>query len=307
MTGNNQKFTLLLPTKNRLKELKYTLLKIESLLESEDLVCVICDDGSTDGTYEYISKSYPNIQIIKNNFSKGIHHVRNQLLNQVKTPYAISIDDDANFLTEDILKITQEYFVTNDRVGLLSFRSYWSKQTPISTITSENIIRVKSFGAVGFAIRMNAWRSIPNFPAWFVFYGEEEFAAFQLFKMGWEIHYLPEVLVHHRVDIKSRKKDKDYRLRLRRSLRSGWYLYFMFYPWGEVPRRFAYTIWIQIKTKIFRGDWRAFIAILQAFFDLLINSSRLLKNANRLTDKEFRAYSKLPESKLYWKPNDFSD
>jgi GT2 family glycosyltransferase len=135
-----------------------------------------------------------------------------------------------------------------------------------------------------------------------VFYGEEEFASFQLFKEGWEIHYLPEVLVHHRVDVKSRKKEKDYRLRLRRSLRAGWYLYFLFYPLKVIPKKFIYTLWIQFKLKVFKGDLKAFIAILQALGDVIFNIPRLMKNANRLTNNEFKEYCKLADTKLYWKP-----
>jgi GT2 family glycosyltransferase len=148
---------------------------------------------------------------------------------------------------------------------------------------------------------MKAWRDIPNYPEWFVFYGEEDFASYQLFKKNWEIHYLPEILVNHRVDIKARKKSNDYRLRLRRSLRSGWYLYIMFYPKREIPLRFAYTFWIQIKRKVLKGDKRATIAIVQAFGDVLINIPRLLYSSNRLTEKEFKAYSELAETKIYWK------
>jgi len=280
---SKQKFTLLIPTKNRLEQLKYTLLKLEALLERDDIACIVCDDGSNDGTFEYIVKQYPKIEIIKNKVSKGIHYSRNLLLNKVRTPYAISIDDDAHFITSAIPEIVENYFLSNEKVGLLSFRAYWNQEAPISTISKDKAISVKGFGAVGFAIRMSAWQDIPNFPAWFVFYGEEDFASFQLFKKGWEVHYVPEILVHHRVDLKARKKEKDYRLRLRRSLRSGWYLYLMFYPWQEIPRRFAYTLWIQIKNKALKGDWKATLAVVQAMCDVIINLPKLIKNSNRLS------------------------
>ena len=151
---------------------------------------------------------------------------------------------------------------------------------------------------------MDVWRTIPNYPNWFVFYGEEDFASFQVFKKGWEVHYVPDILVHHRVDIKNRKKDKDYQIRLRRSLRSGWYLYFLFYPWELIPKRFLYTLWIQFKTKVFNGDIKAFFAIIQALGDVSINLSRLFRNSNRLSKKEFLEYSKLPDTKLYRNPKD---
>ncbi|MCF6279731.1 MAG: glycosyltransferase family 2 protein [Flavobacteriaceae bacterium] len=296
------KFTLLIPTKNRLPELIITLRKIKFLLANDDLKCIICDDGSTDNTFEYIKQNYPKIEVIRSSNSKGIHYTRNILLNKVKTKYAISIDDDANFLTNNVLKEVSNYFKENEKVGLISFRSFWSKERPNLTLTNETPIRVKSFGAVSFAIRVDAWKETPNFLEWFKFYGEEDFVAFQLFKKGREVHYLPSVLVHHRVDIKSRKKNKDYRLRLRRALRSGWYLYILFYPIKEIPRRFLYTFWMQLKLKVFKGDFKAFLAIVQALFDVLINFPRLIKNSNRLTKIEFKEYQKIEEAKIYWKP-----
>jgi GT2 family glycosyltransferase len=150
---------------------------------------------------------------------------------------------------------------------------------------------------------MKAWNTIPNYPAWFIFYGEEDFAAFQLFKKDLHIYYNPEVIVHHRVNIKQRSTQKDYATRLRRSLRSGWYLYFLFYPIKLVPRRVLYTLWVQLKTRVFNGDVRAALAIIKALFDVFLHIPKLIKNSNRLSSKEFQEFSKLPSTKIYWKPN----
>jgi len=299
---NNPKFTITIPTKNRLSELKLTLQKISHLIERKEVICLICDDGSTDGTFEYITLNFPKIKIFRNQVSKGIHFTRNVLLNNVSTPFILSIDDDAHIVTKNILEDIENYFKENRKLGLLSFRAFWNKNNPVSIETNQKPEQVKSFGAVSFAMRTEAWKSIPNFPEWFVFYGEEDFAAFQLFKKDWQIYYLPQVLVHHRVNVKDRKKNKDYRLRLRRSLRSGWYLYILFYPLKIIPKKFIYTLYIQIKTKVMKGDIKAFLAIIQALFDVVFSIPRLLKNSNRLTYQEFVTYKRLSDAKLYWTP-----
>ncbi|WP_339916374.1 glycosyltransferase family 2 protein [Yeosuana marina] len=299
------KFTITIPTYNRPYELKFTLKKIEDLLIRKDVVCIICDDASTDNTCEYVSQTYPNIKILKNEKTRGIHYTRNRLLNDVETPFILSLDDDAHIISDNTLGIIEHYFNNNPHVGLLSFRAYWDKGEPHSIHTKQKPIRVKSFGAVSFAMRTEALKEIPNFLNWFVFYGEEDFVAFHLFKKGWEIHYIPEVLVHHRVNIKERKKNKDYHLRLRRSLRSGWYLYILFYPLKTIPKRFMYTLYIQIKSKVLKtGDFKAFFSILHAILDLFINFPRLIKNSNRLTKKEFSIFNNLAEPILYWTPEE---
>ncbi len=299
---SNPTFSILITTKNRKEDLAFTLGKIKYLLEYKKVVCIICDDGSTDDTVSFLKTNYPDIQLIQNKKSQGLIYSRNRLLNMTTTEYAISLDDDAHFVTENSLKSITNHFDQNPVCGLIALRIFWGLESPNETVTKEEISRVKGFVGCAHVWRMEAWKSIPNYPEWFIFYGEEDFAAFQLFKKGWEVHYVSEILVHHRVNLKARKSEKDYRLRLRRSLRSGWYLYIMFYPWREIPRRFAYTLWIQIKNKVFKGDWKATLAIFQAMGDVIINLPRLFRYSNRLTEEEFTDYNKLPDTKLYWTP-----
>lgn len=304
MEDRKVQFSILITTKNRLDDLIFTLDKINYLLEREDVECSICDDGSTDGTFDFIKENYPKIIVFRNEISKGLIFSRNLLLGKTTAKYAISLDDDAHFLSDNPLEEIENYFISNSNCGVVSFRIFWGKNSPSSTNTVEQPVRVKGFVGCGHAWKMSSWKSIPNYPDWFIFYGEEDFAAYQLFKKNIEIHYLPLVLVHHRVDVLARKNNQDYQLRLRRSFRSGWYLYFMFYPFSVIPKKLVYTLWIQIKTKTFKGDFKATIGIIQALFDVILNFPKLLKQSNRLSSSEYQAILKLPASKIYWKPED---
>jgi hypothetical protein len=51
---------------------------------------------------------------------------------------------------------------------------------------------------------------------------------------------------------------------------------------------------------VFQGDFKALQAIVLAVLDLVWNMPRILKNSNRLTEKEYEAYNQLPEAKIYW-------
>ena len=299
---SNPTFSILITTKNRKDDLAFTLRKIKHLLDRKDVVCIICDDGSSDGTASYLQTHYPEIQFIQNSKSQGLIYSRNRLLNLVTTEFAISLDDDAHFLTENALETIQKHFELNTTCGLLALRIFWGLQEPECKFTNEKPERVQGFVGCAHVWRMKAWHSILNYPSWFIFYGEEDFASFHLFKENWKIFYLPEVLVNHRVDVKARKKNKDYVQRQRRSLRSGWYLLFLFYPMQLVPREFTYSLWVQFKTKVFKGDLKALRAIVLALFDLIWNSPRIVKNSNRLTKEEFQNYSQLSRTKLYWQP-----
>lgn len=295
-------FSILITTKNRLTDLVFTLGKIQYLLDREDVICLICDDGSTDGTAPYLQTHYPEIRLLQNTTSQGLIYSRNRLMGIVTTEFAISLDDDLHFITQNPLKIISDFFNNQADAAVLSFRIFWNKMEPKTTETSDKSMSMQSYAGGAHAFRMKAWNEIPNYPDWFIFYGEENFASYQLFKKHWEVHYLPEVLVHHRVDIKARKQHQDYIERQRRSLRAGWYLFFLFYPLKAIPRKIAYSLWMQFKLKVFQGDFKVLLAIVLALLDLVWNMPLVIRNSNRLTQNEYENYNQLPETKLYWEP-----
>ncbi|MBP6556923.1 MAG: glycosyltransferase [Flavobacterium sp.] len=297
------KFAIHISTKNRKDDLIHTLNQIRSLCAQSNVECVVFDDGSTDGTLEAVKNQFSQITLLRNETSRGYIYCRNKMLNETQADYAVSLDDDAHFLSEKPLEIIESYFKENSNCGLIAFRIYWSKTLPVSTITSQKPERVKSYVGCGHAWRMAAWRSIPNYPEWFEFYGEESFASLQLFKNNWEIQYLPSVFIQHRVDLKQRKNiGSDFALRYRRGIRAGWFNVFLFYPFFKGLQFFGYSLWMQFKTKILKGNFRIVLPLLSALFDLIYHFPKILKQRNTFTRKEFATYAKLKEPKIYWKP-----
>jgi glycosyltransferase involved in cell wall biosynthesis len=296
----NPTFSILITTKDRLNDLKETLNQLSSFIENKHVEFIICDDGSIDGTSHFIDTHYPEIQLIKNTKSKGLIYSRNRLLNLTKAKYAITLDDDAHIESQNALEIIKIFFESNPECAVIAFRIFWGNLLLNNVNHSLTNKRVKGFVGCGHVWRMDAWRSIPNYPDWFIFYGEEEFASFQLFKNNWEVWFVPDILVHHRVDIKARKKHKDYVTRLRRSLRSGWYLYVLFYPLKLIPKKIAYTLWMQLKLKVFKGDFKALLAILAAVFNVIFNLPRLVYYRNALTYLEYKKYMDLTDTFVYW-------
>lgn len=293
-------FSILITTKNRLEDLKETLSHLSSLIENDKVEFIICDDGSSDGTSNFIVTNYKTIQLIKNVKSKGLIFSRNRLLHLTQAKYAITLDDDAHIVSQHPLEIIADVFESNKKCAVIAFRIFWGKTLP-SNINHDLINqRVKGFVGCGHVWRMDAWRDIPNYPDWFVFYGEEDYAGFHLFKKDWEIWFVPNVLVHHRVDVKERKKHKDYMIRLMRSLRAGWYLYLLFYPIKQIPKKIAYTLWMQIKLKVFKGDFKALLAILCAIFNILFNLPRLLNERKEIAEKDLKRFNQLNDTIIYW-------
>lgn len=297
---SNPIFSILITTKNRLEDLKVTLDYLKEILEQSTVECIICDDGSTDGTYEYVASNYPKIVVFRHENSKGLIASRNELLAMTKAQYAISLDDDAHFLTNNVLTSIQSYFQEHKCCGVMALRVFWGKETPSSTYTSQQPKQVNGYVGCGHVWRMETWRTIPNYLEWFQFYGEEQFAALQLAKTSWQIHYEPSILVHHRVDMKARTQNSDYLLRQRQSLRSGWYLYFLCMPKRLAFKLFVSSLWSQIKRKVLKGNLQATKAIVLAFFDLIKHSPKFFNEKYRLSVKEYDDFSKLPAAPIYW-------
>ena len=300
---NKKYFSILITTKDRKDDLELTLKKIEFLLSNPLIKLVIFDDGSNDATFDFVKTNYPKATVYRNTFSKGYIYCRNKMLNETNADFAISLDDDAHFLVENPLEIITDYFEKNSNCGLIAARIFWSKLSFENSNNNEIPQQVKSYVGCGHVWRMKAWRDIPNYPEWFEFYGEENFASFQLFKKKWKVDYLPALFVQHRVDLKERAKSKIvFAFRYRRAIRADWYNYFLFFPLLKIPRKITYSIWMQCKTKIFKGDLRVIQPLLLAFFDLIMAFPKLIKHRNALTSKEYQTYVQLNEAKIYWKP-----
>ena len=299
---STSKIAIHISTKNRCDDLLFTLNATRNLL-STNVTCIVYDDGSSDQTYQKVKANFPEIILLRNEVSKGYIYCRNKLLNETDADFAISLDDDAQFLTENPTAGIINYFSKNAACGVIATRIFWGKDKVENNKNDEIVQKVKSFIGCGHVWRMKAWHEIPNYPEWFQFYGEESFASFQLLKKKWEVHYVPQLLVQHRVDLKTRTQtNNDFAFRYRRSLRADWYNYFLFVPASKIPRMMAYSIWMQCKNKILKGNIKVVQPLLLANFDLILAIPKLISNRNALTKEEYSNYLRLNETKIYWTP-----
>lgn len=295
-----KRFSILITTKDRRADLELTLAKIRPWLAAAQ--CVIYDDGSSDGTSAMVTDRFPEVELLRNESPKGYIFCRNRMLDRCPTEFAISLDDDAHIESPDPLDEIGDFFDMHPEAGVVGFRIFWGKELPDGTDSDEPAQRMAGFVGCGHVWRLAAWREIPSYPEWFVFYGEEEFAAMQLYLSGWEVWYLPAVFVQHRVDVAARRHHADYLRRLRHSLRAGWFLFFLFYPLRIIPSRLGYSVWMQLKTKVLKGQWRVSWTLAVALCDLVRHLPRILSGRRPMTVSQFRRFTALPATKIYWKP-----
>lgn len=295
-----KKISLLIATRNRVNELKYTLGKSMWLIQSPLVELIICDDGSIDGTLSYLQKLKFNFTLLRNERAKGILHARNKLFNHVRTPYAITLDDDTNFIEKFEIEDVIRYFEQNIYCAVLAFKIIWSREIDkIPNLKFQNY-RVKSFGAGAHAMNMKYWSNISDLPEWYKFYGEEDFITLSLFKKKKEVHFNNKYLVQHRVDLSSRMKNKDKYKRQFLALRSNWFNYLIFFPKRIAFQKILYSAFVRIKKDVIIGrDLRVVANLFGVTTNLILFFPKVYKFSNRLTLDEYKKFQQIKDAQWY--------
>lgn len=163
-------------TKNRLSLLQRAIESVESQTYS-NIEIIVCDDGSTDGTQEYLENWASNDKrrvYIRNPVSKGACNARNQAITIAQGEYITGLDDDDRF-TYDRL----EHFVNNiDETAsflcslYLSFDGkkfhkshYYNKTIGYGEIVRRNYVGNQIFVKRELLVKRNLFFN-EQFPAW---------------------------------------------------------------------------------------------------------------------------------------------
>lgn len=293
-------FSLLIATRNRREDLLRTLEVMAPALLPDHEVLVL-DDASEDGTAEAVASRFPGVRLLRHAARSGYIAARNELLAAARGELAISLDDDAEIASPGFLERIAELFEARPRCGVAALRIYWGRSLPAAAPVDEPPRRVQSFVGCGHVWRLEAWRSLPPYPAWFEMYGEEAFASCELLRRGWEVCYLPSVLVHHRVDLGNRPA-AERAWRYRRQLRAGLFVACLFHPRALLPRHLAYAFWEQVKR--LPGSDRRLSDLLWAAAELARHAPRLRRERHALSAEQWRLWQSLDPAVIYWAPRE---
>lgn len=201
-------YSIIIPVHNGIEYTKNCITTIISMLNDSEIdykkvPIVLVDDGSTDGTGEWISKNYPFIHLLNGNgnlwWSGGINLGIRYGINKLKVDYVLLWNNDTtpandyfkqvqNIINKDdnpaiicsvvydknqpdIILSTGSYF--NSRTGTLKHNNYRVKE---SELTTEDFV-INCFGGMGTLIRKDVFHKIGyfdeyNFPQ---YYGDTDF------------------------------------------------------------------------------------------------------------------------------------
>ncbi len=213
---------------NRLDETKETVEKLLPCKDKiSDLEIIAVDNGSTDGTNEYLlsMKDILVPVILDNNYgiagyNRGFHLASGDII--------IVLDDDSH-IDADTVNRAVESFIENDSIGAVAFKILDSAGNRFNTwhIPSDDIY-CESFAFVGcgFAIRRELFKKAGFYPEEFFLYHNEIYVAIRIRQSGYKIMYDPACIAVHRTSGELRDPSR----RIYYTLKNSLYLIWMFYP-----------------------------------------------------------------------------
>lgn len=291
---NPDRISIGISTCNRCVDLEKTLNVLISLGFVLEQIYII-DDSSNDITEKFIRYNFASVNYIKNSQNLGYLVCRNRLLNECNSEFMIILDDDANPSYADFGANVIKIFEDNPRIGLISCPVFWSEENdfPLKPKQSEGIF-VNDFVGCGNVWRISAWREICDFPTWFLFYGEESFASVNLIRANWELFESECFLIHHRVDLKTRKL--SFINKYRRSILSfsnGIFLFVLTRPLFPALKIIFYSV----KMKLFKLELALLFLTFLRFIYLF---PKLCTSKYRMSSVEFARYKKLSPKIVFY-------
>jgi len=240
-TINAPMVSIVIPTHNRKGKL---VRLIKSILESDypkdKLEIIVVDDASTDNTYEYVKKLFPQVKIIRNEREKLVAESRNIGIRLSEGKYIFVIDDD-NIVDKHTIRELVEFMEKHPEVGvagpIMYFlsdptriwcagikRDYWTTITKIIGFnTRDNGQFKKPYESEdfpnAFIIRREVIEKIGLFNSKLfpIHYEEADFCQ-RVKKAGYKVMVVPSAKVWH--DIPLPERDKTLLLHLKNPLRA---------------------------------------------------------------------------------------
>jgi GT2 family glycosyltransferase len=236
MDSPSPALTVVVASRNRRSELLQTL-------GHHPPPVILVDNGSTDGTADAVGQRHPAVQVVRLERNRGAT-ARNLGVALATTPYVAFADDDS-WWEPGALELAARILDGHPRIGLLAARILLGPENapdPICDLMADSPLRPEAGGygkpVLGFAacaavVRRDAFLAAHGFDPVIFFGGEEERLALDLAAAGWQLVYVPELVVHHHPS-PSRGNPQAHQVRI---TRNNLLTATMRRPWRVVLRR----------------------------------------------------------------------
>lgn len=214
--------SIIIITWNQLSYLQECLCSLQPVMQRDDVEVIVVDNGSKDGTCQFLSLHYPQIHLLVNDCNRGVAYARNKGLKHVQGSKVLFLDNDT-VVNEEAISGLEIYLDEHPRVGLCAcrlvdrnnqvqdsfkpFPGLWLKMKNVLGINKSKVsdrdIPTSPFEPVYVIgacqmIRREVIERI-GFLDEKIFYGPEDADyCLRIVADGWKVMYLPQyTIVHH--------------------------------------------------------------------------------------------------------------
>jgi|SRR6185369_5584816 len=230
MSEDPPELSVVISTKNRPGSLERTLASVRRQTCRNQLEVIVVDDGSSPA----VEDRGPDVRLFRNPESLGMCGARNRGWREARGRYAVYLDDDAEFATNDALERAVARARSVDRCAVVAFRQLRPDGSThyMQPAVSEVACLTNRFYGYGFLFDRALLSELDGFRDPFGYYMEEIEISLRVLDRGYRIVYEPGTTVVHHEDPRGRDLKRIGRMRLRNAL----LVVLLTYPaWAIVP------------------------------------------------------------------------
>jgi GT2 family glycosyltransferase len=187
----------MIATRNRRADLARTCAVLE-MLRPQPSEVLICADGCTDGTIEFLRTFHPKFRVLKHEPARGSIASRDAMLRASTADLVLSLDDDSHPLEPDFLAHAVALFTAHPRLAVADFAQR-SDEHPASLEAADFAPAGPrgSYSSAGAVLRRTVYLELGGYePFFFHAYEEPDFAV-RCLAAGYEVRFEPGATIRH--------------------------------------------------------------------------------------------------------------
>ncbi len=217
-----------------------------------DVEIVVLDDASEPAVEEEAIRKQAGeipLQFIRADVQQGLNAVRNQLLGRASGDIFFIIDDDAFFDAPDALQQIGDAFAEHDKLGIVATKILDSRSGAIRPLTPHSRRHIRKDASIlddrhlisyflggAHAIHRKVIEACGNYDEVLMYGLDEIELAYRVLEAGFQIQYLPGIVVHHQPPPAPAGAKKE----------SAWRLYYLtrnriLFAYKHLPIRYIFT------------------------------------------------------------------
>ena len=281
-------------THNRRKDLERTCIVISKLNPPPDEV-LLCADGCTDDTVEYIRRSFPNFLLLIHQKAQGSIASRDEMMRAASSDVLLSLDDDSYPIELDAITRIKGIFMENARLAVVTFpqRTDEYPQT-LSQNDFGPMQFVGTFSNAGTAIRRDSFILLGGYPSEFHHMYEEPDFALRCVAAGLEVTLDPRVTIRHHYTGAQRNELRIHQLHARNEIWSA----LMHCPFPELPGVLIFRVVRQLAYANSRGI-RWLVSEPQWWLNCFRALGRVMKKRRPIKWSTYKAWMNLVRKPIF--------